>query len=116
MSPLDDNADIHARISVLEDWREEYRAWMAEMRALVQTLSNSVMSLRLCSTPNACAGLSKEIEKLAKEHNDALGRLESLERWRTFQSGVIATVGILWLVFQVILPWIVKLAGVDVGA
>lgn len=115
MSPLDETSTLNARVAVLEDWREEHRAWMAEIRTLVQTLSNNVMSLRLCASPNLCMSLSKEIEELAKENKNAMARIESLERWRTFISGVVATVAVLWLVFQVLIPWVMKLAGVELG-
>ena len=116
MSPLDETSSLNARVAVLEDWREEHRAWMAEMRSAMAEsrtsmtqIQASVTSLRLCSSPNTCVGLSKEIEEMAKENKNAMARIESLERWRTFMSGAATTVGIVWLVFQVLIPWILKL-------
>ena len=48
---------------------------------------------------------------MAQENKNAMLRIESLERWRTFISGVIATLGGVWLVMQVILPWIFAALG-----
>lgn len=111
MSPLDDFAGLNARVSVLEDWREEHREWMRELSAGVKKVNENLMALRLCNSPNLCVSLQKEIEEMAKENKNAMRRIESLERWRTFISGITATIGVMWLVFQVIAPWVIRLAG-----
>ena len=111
----DDEHGLYARIAVLEDWREEHRAWMTEMRTgmaenrtSLSQLQTSVNSLRLCASPNTCLGLSKEIEEMANENKNAMRRIESLERWRTFMSGGATMIGIIWLVMQVIIPWLIN--------
>ena len=112
MSPIDDFAGLNARVSVLEDWREEHREWMRELSAGVKRVNENLMALRLCNSPNLCSTLQKEIEELAKESKNAMRRIESLERWRTFMSGAATTIGVLWLILQVIIPWILKLSEV----
>ena len=113
MSPLSDEASLNARVSVLEDWRREHRDWMNEMRVAITALTTSVQSLRLCATPNACQALRTEIEELAQENANAMRRIESLEKWRTFVYGVATTIGGVWLVIQVIMPWMLKGMGVE---
>lgn len=109
MSPIGDFANLNARVSVLEDWREEHREWMRELTAAIKKVDQTLMSMRLCNSPNLCTSLQKEIEELAKENKNAMMRIEKLERWRTFLSGVVATVGLLWAILQVIGPWVVGL-------
>ena len=109
MSPIDDFAGLNARVSVLEDWREEHREWMRDLSAGVKKVNENLMALRLCNSPNLCSTLQKEIEEIAKENKNAMMRIEKLERWRTFLSGIVATVGLLWMVLQVIGPWMLKL-------
>lgn len=113
MSPLSEEAALSARVAVLEDWRREHREWMVEMRSAMAGVQTSLQALRLCATPNACASISREVEELAQENKNAMSRIESLERWRTFISGVIATIGAIWLVLQVLVPWIFRLLGVS---
>ena len=111
MSPIDDFSNLNARVSVLEDWREEHREWMRKLTEGVERVNTSLTALRLCNSPNLCVSLQKEIEELAKENKNAMRRIENLERWRTFMSGAATTIGILWLILQVIVPWILKLTG-----
>lgn len=111
MSPLNEEASLNARVSVLEDWRREHREWMVEMRSAMAGVQTSLQALRLCNSPNTCITLREEITELAQENKNAMLRIESLERWRTFISGVIATLGGVWLVMQVILPWIFAALG-----
>lgn len=111
MSPSDNDGTLNARVSVLEDWRREHREWMVEMRSAMAGVQTSLQALRLCNSPNTCLTLRDEISEMAQENKNAMLRIESLERWRTFISGVIATLGGVWLVMQVILPWIFKAMG-----
>lgn len=118
MSPVDETSLIHARVAVLEDWREEHREWMAEVRSKLDNIANTVMSLRLCATPNACVGLGKsldaaqdEIDANAATLAAALKRVESLERSRVFLTGAAATAGIVWAVAQVVLPLVIGCKG-----
>ena len=113
MSPLDEHATLNARVAVLEDWRREHRDWMNEMRVAITGLTTSVHALRLCSSPNTCVALRDEISEMALEHKSAMRRIESLERWRTFISGVIATIGVLWMILQVVIPVILRFSGVE---
>ena len=113
MSPLDENATLNARVAVLEDWRREHRDWMNEMRVAITGLSTSVQALRLCSSPNTCATLRDEISEMALENKNAMRRIESLERWRMFISGVIATIGTVWMILQVVIPMILRFSGVE---
>lgn len=111
MSPIVDVSSLNARVSVLEDWRDEHREWMRKISDGLERVNTTLTSLRLCNSPNLCISLQKEIEEMAKENKNAMRRIESLERWRTFISGITATIGVLWLVFQVIAPWVIRLAG-----
>lgn len=113
MSPLDDHATLNARVAVLEDWRREHREWMNEMRVAITGLTTSVQALRLCSSPNTCATLRDKINEMALENKNAMRRIESLERWRTFISGVIATIGMVWMILQVVIPMILRFFGVE---
>lgn len=108
MSPIDNETSIIARVSVLEDWRHENRDWMVEMRSAITAMTASIQTLRLCASPNACVALRSEIDEMAQDNKNAMRRIESLEKWRTFISGVTATVCVVWLVMQVILPWMLK--------
>lgn len=106
--PLND--DMNARVSVLEDWRKEHRDWMNEMREKLDSLTTYVRSQVMCKTPNKCIDIEKEVTELAQESKNAMKRIESLERWRVFISGIAATIGIIWLVLQVIIPWAISIA------
>ena len=109
--PPEDLNQLNARVSVLEDRWEEHREWMKRISEGVDRLNTGMTSLRLCGSPNLCTTLEKEVEELAKEIKNAMERIESLERWRIFINGVTATIGIIWLVLQVILPWFLGVKG-----
>ena len=108
MSPLTDEASLNARVSVLEDWRREHREWMIENRAGMTQINTTMLGLKLCATPNACGSLKKELEDRTVEIKDAMARIESLEKWRVFLNGAMVALGGVWLVMQVIVPWILK--------
>lgn len=108
MSPLNDDDKLFSRVAVLEDWRKEHRDDMQEIRASLAALTASVQALRLCNTPNLCQTIRAEIDEMTRENATIMRRMESLERWRTFISGVVATLGTVWIMMQVIFPWILK--------
>ena len=115
MSELDPS-QVMSRLAVLEDWRMEQREWMNEMRTAMAGINATIQSQRLCATPNTCVTLKreiddrkKEIDELAQENINAMKRIESLEKWRVFIMGIIATVGVMWAILQVIIPWGLKM-------
>ena len=109
MSPLDEVASLSSRVAVLEDWREEHRAWMKEIASGLSQANTSLLAMRLCSAPDTCLSLQKDIVKLAVDSNDALTRIAVLEKRFVFISGVVATVGVVWTVVQVLVLWALKL-------
>ena len=122
MSPLDDVSGLNARVSVLEARWEEHRDWMRRVVESLDRANASLAALRLCSSPNLCATLREEMDgmkddfkkaiaEMALENKNAMARIASLEKWRTFISGITATLGAIWLVLQVIIPWVVRLKG-----
>ena len=98
--------DLNARVAVLEDWRAQHIVWMGKLEAKLDAIVTALSALHLCDSPNTCGALQKDMIELAQENKNAMRRIESLERWRTFMSGMVSMLAIIWAFVKIILPLI----------
>ena len=100
--------DFHARIRVLEEWRTETREVLHSIVSKLDNLASLISDRgRECPQPGACLEIRKDLVELRDEHRDTMRRVMRLERVQAWATGALAAVGVVWAVFQVILPYVV---------
>lgn len=102
----DESKDLHARVSVLEDWRLETRDILHGISAKLDQLATLVTrgSATACPAPGSCVEIRKEVAELRAEHKNTMARVMRLERWQVFLTGIAAAVAVIWALLTFIIP------------
>ncbi len=102
--------DFHARIRVLEEWRNETRDLLHGIAGKIDALATLVTRRgeNMCSAPGSCIEIRKEVQELRSEHKDTMARVMRLERWQVFLTGIAAAIAVGWAVLRFILPFIIN--------